>query len=86
MPGGYIFTLRHKHNNDSDIYKLIFLFFTYLSPYVIYKTVHTWFHTETVLTWQQLWVSEPVQADAARQQRLKLLHLHFALGLCICNK
>lgn len=47
---------------------------SHLSPDVVHQAVHARLHAEGVLTWQQLRVPVPVQADRTRQQLLKLLH------------
>lgn len=57
---------------------------SHLSPHVVDEAVHARFHAEAVLAWQQLWVPEAVEADAACQQRFELLHFRF--GLCICGR
>lgn len=46
----------------------------HLSPDVVHQAVHARLHAEGVLTWQQLRVPVPVQADRTRQKLLKLFH------------
>ena len=57
---------------------------TRLALDVVDEALHAGLHAECVLTWQQLGVAEPIQADAARQERLETLHLASA-ALLVCN-
>ena len=47
---------------------------TYLSLDVVHEPLHARLHAVRVLAWQQLRVPVAVQADAARQQLVELLH------------
>ena len=54
----------------------------YLACDVVDQSLHTWFHTERMLTWQQLGVTVAVQADGTCQQLIKLLHFQ---SKCRCE-
>lgn len=41
---------------------------------IIYQSLHAWFQAVGVLTWQQFGSLIPVQADAAGEQLVELLH------------
>jgi hypothetical protein len=51
----------------------------YLSPDIVYQTVHAGLHAEGVLAWQQFRVSIAIQADSTRQQLFELLHADLGL-------
>jgi hypothetical protein len=55
----------------------------YLSPDVVHQAIHTRFHAEGVLAWQQLRVSIAIQADGARQQLFELLHTALSLMVSV---
>ena len=57
-----------------------------LSLDIIHKTFHTWLHTIGVLTWQQFRRAKPVQADAAGQQLVELIHLELVTGATFTRK
>ncbi len=51
----------------------------YLSLDVVHQALHARLHAVGVLAWQQLGIAVPVQADAASQQLVELLHLGTAV-------
>ena len=54
----------------------------HLSLDVVDEPLHAGLHAVRVLAWQQLRVPVAVQADAARQQLVELLHLEAGLRPC----
>lgn len=86
----YYFIIYFMHLNHTNVTEEVWrsrcIKPTHLSPYVVDEAVHAWLHTEAVLAWQELWIAEPVQAHAARQQRLELLHLYVCPVLGICKR
>ena len=57
----------------------------YLACDVVDESFHTWFHTERMLTRQQLGIAVAIQADGTRQQLIKLLHFCWKVLIQIQN-
>ena len=51
-----------------------FIILTYFSFHIVHQSLHTGLHAVRVLAWQQFGIPVAIQADAAGQELIKLLH------------